>query len=211
MSTVSESEGWALPAVSLVFLASYSVLVLAPTDVGPLHGILIALILACWLALIVRYLGRLLRAPAGSRSRFVRSHPQDLAAAVFPLLGAFTPLRRLHTLRGFRGHGGNALRSRVGVRAGLYAATFVYVMALTELAVERGHPDATIRTFGNAVWWACVTIATVGYGDLVPVTPLGRVVGIAVMAGGVAIIGTASALVVSYLSERIRAAVPPER
>ena len=37
--------------------------------------------------------------------------------------------------------------------------------------------DATIRTFGDALWYSLVTLTTVGYGDLTPVTPLGHAVG----------------------------------
>jgi voltage-gated potassium channel len=197
---------WVLPAVSLVFLVAYSLLVLATSAPDLVRTLLVATIASCWVALIVSFVWRLLRASTGSRLRFVREHRQDLAAAVFPLLGVFSPLRRLHLLPGFRGASGNALRSRLGVRAALYAVTFIYVLALTELAVERDHPEATIRTFGNAIWWACVTVATVGYGDFTPVTPLGRIVAIALMIGGVAILGTTSALIVSYVSERVRGA-----
>lgn len=203
-----EAGEWVLPAISLVVLAAYSVLVLVPAA-EPVRIALIAVIGVCWIALVGSFVVRLVRTPAGLRTGFVRRHRQDLAAAVFPLLGVFSPLRRLHRLRGFRGPGGNALRSRLGVRAALYTVTFVYVIALTELAVERDAAGATIHTFGNAIWWACVTIATVGYGDLAPVTPLGRSIAIVLMIGGVAIIGTTSALIVSYISERIQGSEPP--
>lgn len=201
---------WVLPVVSLVVILAYSLLVLVPSKPGPFRGTLVVVIGASWISLIGSFVVRLARAPAHSRREFVRLHSQDLAAAIFPLLGVFSPLRQLHRLRGFRGQGGNALRSRLGVRAALYTVTFVYIVALTELAVERDAPGATIRTFGNAIWWSCVTIATVGYGDFAPVTPLGRLVAIALMVGGVAIIGTTSALIVSYVSERIHASAPPE-
>jgi voltage-gated potassium channel len=206
----SEPQGWALPLLSVIFLGCYSALVLAPAASAPVRAVLLLVLVGCWVALIVYFVARLVSAGAGSRGRFVREHPQNLAAAIFPLLGAFVVLRRLNGMPGLRGHSGNALRSRVGVRAALYAVTFVYVMALTELAVERGHPGATIHTFGNAMWWACVTIATVGYGDFAPVTPLGRIVAVALMVGGVVIIGTTSALIVSYLSERLRTSTPPK-
>ena len=50
-----------------------------------------------------------------------------------------------------------------------------------------------------------MTIATVGYGDVYPVTPLGRIYGAALMAGGFAMLGVASATIVSYISEKTRA------
>ena len=43
---------------------------------------------------------------------------------------------------------------------------------------ESAHDGAVIHTFGDAVWYSLVTLTSVGYGDLVPVTPLGHAVGI---------------------------------
>ncbi|MEN9620139.1 MAG: hypothetical protein RL499_332, partial [Actinomycetota bacterium] len=74
---------------------------------------------------------------------------------------------------------------------------------LAMLQAERNAPDATITTFGDALWWALVTITTVGYGDTYPVTGVGRFLAVLLMAGGLVIIGTASAIVVSYITERI--------
>jgi voltage-gated potassium channel len=53
-------------------------------------------------------------------------------------------------------------------------------------------------TFGTGVWWAIVTIATVGYGDVVPHTAWGRVVGSGVIAFGVTFISFLTAVVTSY-------------
>ena len=79
----------------------------------------------------------------------------------------------------------------------------MFFLALATLQAERDAPGANIVTFGDAIWWAIVTIATVGYGDLYPVTPLGRFYAVLLMAGGIAIVGTASATIISYLNERV--------
>ena len=57
----------------------------------------------------------------------------------------------------------------------------------------------SIKTAGDAIWWAIVTITTVGYGDYFPVTPMGRVVGVAVMAAGIGIIGALASILANLL------------
>ena len=58
---------------------------------------------------------------------------------------------------------------------------------------HRDFPD-----YGTAVWWAIVTLGTVGYGDVVPHTGWGRVVGSAVIVIGVTFISFLVAIVTSY-------------
>jgi voltage-gated potassium channel len=59
--------------------------------------------------------------------------------------------------------------------------------------------SANILTAGDAIWWAYVTITTVGYGDRFPVTSVGRIVGIMVMTTGVAVFATFAGLISSKL------------
>ena len=57
------------------------------------------------------------------------------------------------------------------------------------VAVEADDPQSNIKTAGDSVWWAFVTINTVGYGDQFPLTQNGRLVGMLTMMRGVALFG----------------------
>src|SRR5215217_7293143 len=61
--------------------------------------------------------------------------------------------------------------------------------------LERDRPTSTVRSWGDALWWSISTMTTVGYGDHVPVTTSGRLIGAAVMVVGVAVIGAVAAIV----------------
>jgi len=121
-------------------------------------------------------------------------------------LPALRPLRllRLVTLLKFLNRGaGRALRGRVVTYAGGAAVILVFVAALAELDVERNAPGSHIHTFGDSLWWACVTIASVGYGDITPVTVEGRFIAVGVMIAGIALIGTVAATFASFFIDRV--------
>lgn len=186
------------------FIVSYSVLVLVEDLPAWLVFLLLADIVLVWAAFLADYTVRLVAAGRGHRARFVFTHPVDLLSVFLPLFRAFWVLRLMRGVGYFQERSGAAVRAQVFAYALAYAAAFVYLVALAALQAERGAPDATITTFGDALWWACVTIATVGYGDTYPVTALGRLYAVVLMAGGVVIVGTSSAIVFSYISDRVR-------
>ena len=67
------------------------------------------------------------------------------------------------------------------------------------LQFESASPDAKITTGADALWYAVVTITTVGYGDYYPVTPYGRMAAVFIMFSGVGIIGALSSILASLL------------
>ncbi|MBO5557018.1 MAG: ion transporter, partial [Oscillospiraceae bacterium] len=83
----------------------------------------------------------------------------------------------------------------------LGAALVAYGLLLALLlAAESIAPDATIRSVGDAIWYSLVTMTTVGYGDLAPVTPLGRVLGMIFALTSIGILAALVGLVLRLLS-----------
>jgi voltage-gated potassium channel len=71
--------------------------------------------------------------------------------------------------------------------------------------IESPHEDAQITNLIDAFWWVSATVTTVGYGDVVPVTEEGRIMGIGLMFVGISIIGTfISALGARLVSSRLK-------
>ena len=71
----------------------------------------------------------------------------------------------------------------------VFSAMAVSLGAVAEYLVESTDPEAKITDIGDAFWWAIVTVTTVGYGDLYPVTPGGKIVASMMMIVGIAILG----------------------
>ena len=91
----------------------------------------------------------------------------------------------------------NALTKIVGIYA-VYAVLFVVLFgAVFTLIYEIDAPGANITSYGDSVWWAFVTVTTVGYGDFTPITVGGRVIAVLIMFTGAAAVGAVTAAVAS--------------
>ena len=158
-----------------------------------------------WGLFLVDYLSRLYL--ARRRWHFVRTHPLDLLVVAVPTARPLRLLKlaRLGAVLGLLHRRGNrSTHARVAVSVTGSALILLVVAAAAIYDAERHAPHATIRSFGDALWWAAGTVTTVGYGDMVPVTPEGRLVAVALMVVGISVLGVVTASVAAWFVGQLR-------
>ena len=201
--TWQKHSEWPLVGAAFLFLAAYSVLVIVePPD--PYAAALTLVMAATWLAFGVDYIVKLLLAP--QRGRWFVRHPLDLLMVVLPVARPLRLLRPFTLRRVMERAPGTAIRTRVMAYVIVSALLLIYTVALSVLHFERSAPNANITTMGDSLWWAIVTITTIGYGDYYPVTTPGRWAAAALMIGGFAVLSMVTAAVSSWLVESVTAA-----
>jgi voltage-gated potassium channel len=89
-----------------------------------------------------------------------------------------------------------------------YILAFFMVFVVTAAAsaiyvFEGAMPGSTIKSMLDAVYWAMVTLSTVGYGDITPQTPEGRVVALALIVSGIGVLAFATSIVVAAFQEKL--------
>jgi len=183
--------------VTVVSLINWVILIL-PIDYGlDIHGLLVFMEPILTAILLIDFGIRL------RRSRPRRWHYMNHEGGWFDFLGSlpYGHLLRLFRLwrasQAFQQYGAtNVIRWFVLNRAkGTLFLVFSLLIIVLEgggilvLHFEAGAPGSNIETGGEALWWGVVTITTVGYGDLYPVTPGGQVTATIMIFAGVALVG----------------------
>lgn len=187
-----------------LFIAAVSVLAVFNNLLSLVPGadpdaVNVVLIVNAVLTLLFIYDFGLRIATAPSRSSYLlRDWGWADLLAVIPQFRVFRLFRIFKAYRLVHRHGLGRIRAYLS-RNRSESAFFILVLmvvliieagAFLVLQAERASPDANILTATDAIWWAYVTITTVGYGDRFPVTTGGRMVGILVLTTGVAVFAT---------------------
>jgi voltage-gated potassium channel len=165
-----------------------------------------------WAAFTVEYAVRLYLSP--NKGKFIRSNLIDLVVIVLPFLRPLRVLRSARALRVLR-----AARAAAFVLRGLDAARDVltrhklhYALLVAGLSVvaaalmvesfERDVEGSNIQGLPDALWWALVTVTTVGYGDRFPVTAGGRGVAVVLMIMGIGLFGLLAGSLASFFIQK---------
>ena len=82
--------------------------------------------------------------------------------------------------------------------AALLISLLLIILSAAVVLEFETSPDANIKTPEDAIWWAVVTITTVGYGDRYPLSPEGRIMATVLMTAGVGLFGTFSGFVAAW-------------
>ncbi len=197
-----QAARWPLVSAALLFLGAYAWPILDPGLSQGWFGLCRLVIGAVWLVFVLDYVVRF--ALSDNRWLFVRGSVFDLITILLPML---RPLRLLWLVGCFEvldRRAGSALRGRVAFYVIATVSLVVLVSSLSVLSLERGQPGANIENFGDSVWWAMTTVATVGYGDVYPVTATGRLVAVGLMTFGVALLGVVTASMASRFRDHVR-------
>ena len=167
-----------------------------------------------WFAFCAEFLAKLALAP--ERTQYIRTAwlnlivivlaPPFLVPESFQLLRSLRAVRFIRLLRLVRASAAAVIAFRL-VRRVLQHQRFHYVGAVAVATVILGaigvHSvesgvNPNVKSFGDAIWWAVVTVTTVGYGDVSPVTTEGRLIAVLLMLTGIAVIGVFTATVASF-------------
>jgi voltage-gated potassium channel len=193
---------WPLSIAALVFLAAFAIPILYPDIPESAKELARWVEWATWGLFALDYVVRLLL--TRDRWPWVRRHLLDLLVVILPVLRPFRLLRLLTMLTTVHRYAGSTLRGRVGIYLFGGSGLIIFVGALAMLDRERADPEANIKTFGDSMWWAVTTVTTVGYGDRYPVTAIGRWIAVLMMLSGIALIGTVTATLATWLIDQIR-------
>ncbi|WP_280339152.1 potassium channel family protein [Nocardia neocaledoniensis] len=190
-----------LMALAVLFLVLYAWRVL-DTDVSPrLDAALVWADVVIWAIFAIDFAVRLRLST--DRLRFVRKHPLDLLVVLVP---PFRPLRLVRAALLLLDSLNRATKPRTRL-VSFVATSSLLILLLSSLAffdAEYGAPDGKIKTFGDALWWSAVSVTTVGYGDVYPVTTEGRLVSLVLMTLGIGLISFAIGTMTSWVVEQLK-------
>ena len=182
---------------SVLYLLAFAAPIMSTRIQEPYDGYLNIIQMILWGLFAADYCVRLYLAPR--RLYFITHNLMNLAIVLLPAwrIVSFLAMIHLTANRQYK------RLSELGMKLFGYTAIFIIMFALSIYSVESSEPGAMIRDLPTAYWWTFTTLATVGYGDVYPVTGIGRVIAVIVMLYGVGLVAVATGALASWIIEKI--------
>lgn len=195
-------ERWStlpLAVLAFVYLGLYALEVLADMPPATFMDVLVVNDVI-WGIFIVDFVVRF--AIANHKWRFVKRNMVELISLILPFFRAFRMFRVIIAI-GFLTRVAQSLQGKINLYLGLILPLLVFTCSLGVYEAEHKAPGANITNFGDAVWWAFVTITTIGYGDYYPVTFEGRAIAVLLMLSGLALVSLITISLGSWFLSRL--------
>lgn len=182
---------------SVLYLLAFAAPIMSTRIQEPYDAYLNIIQMILWGLFAADYCIRLYLAPR--RLYFITHNLMNLAIVLLPAwrIVSFLAMIHLTTNRQYK------RLSELAVKLFGYTAIFIIMFALAIYSVESSEPGAMIRDLPTAYWWTFTTLATVGYGDVYPITGIGRVIAVVVMLYGVGMVAVATGALASWIIEKI--------
>ena len=182
---------------SVLYLLAFAAPIMSTRIQEPYDGYLNIIQMILWGLFAADYCIRLYLAPR--RLYFITHNLMNLAIVLLPAwrIVSFLAMIHLTTNRQYK------RLSELAVKLFGYTAIFIIMFALAIYSVESSEQGAMIRDLPTAYWWTFTTLATVGYGDVYPITGIGRVIAVVVMLYGVGMVAVATGALASWIIEKI--------
>ncbi|MDQ7046004.1 MAG: ion transporter [Sulfurimonas sp.] len=85
----------------------------------------------------------------------------------------------------------------------IFSSLIIFMSSVLIYVMEANNPESSINTLFQAIYWSIVTISTVGYGDITPVTAEGQVVAMFVIVAGIGVFSFTTSLIVTSFTEKL--------
>ncbi len=162
-----------------------------------------ALYLVLWITFVIEFVAKLLYAK--DKLKYLRSEFLVIFIIIFPFLRplkVFPATRWALVIFAQQIETRFPLLKRLRVLEIILVSTILVVLSADLFLLFETGADTKFRTFGDALWFSVVSVATVGYGDVYPQSTPGRILASILIIFGFSVFGLVTATISSYFVEQ---------
>lgn len=202
IDTYRNNSDFPLIALSVLFIAIFVLSNFHVPFMDQYRAIFSSINWVIWFIFLMDYLVMFSLSP--NKIRFFRRHLLDLLLVILPFLRILRVIRvgtlffrKMENIR-------NSFVISIPVFTVASAILFVLLGASAVYDSEYLKENSNIKTPSDAIWWAIVTIFTVGYGDKFPISSEGRIYATGLMICGIAVVGSVTATFAAWFVSQVR-------